>query len=330
MMKARGNKKAPPAKQNRVAIIGCGHVGATSAYSLLMGGIVEELILLDKDGAKLLGEVMDLRHAVPLAHPARVHQGRYKDAAKAEIVVIAAGVSTKPGETRLDLLNRNVGVVREIIGKLMRHQFDGIILLITNPVDILAQVAQAESGLPEKRVIGSGTVLDTARLRAMLSEKLKIEGRSIHAYVIGEHGESEVATWCAARIGGAPLVDFCTPDCPDFDKMLEAVRNSAPEIVRCKGYTSFAVGACVNRICEAILRDERTILPVSTMTGGQYGISGVYLSLPCVVGREGIERIVELPLSDGEKRGLLDSAAILKKTYEALKKGENYRAAIAK
>ncbi|HVE58439.1 MAG TPA: L-lactate dehydrogenase [Pyrinomonadaceae bacterium] len=308
-----------PAKQNRVAIIGCGHVGATSAYALLMNGFVEELILIDKDCDKLLGEVMDLQHAVPLAHQALIRQGNFEDAANADIAVIAAGVSTYPGETRLDLLSRNIAVIREIIGKLMRSKFDGIILMITNPVDILAQVAQEESGLPASRVIGSGTVLDTARLRAMLGDKLQIEGRSIHAYIIGEHGESEVATWCAARIGGAPLVDFCTPDCPDFDKMLEAVRNSAPEIVRRKGYTSFAVGTCVNRICEAILRDERTILPVSAMTGGQYGISGVYLSLPCVVGRGGIEKIVELPLSDDEKRDLLKSAAILKTTYETLK-----------
>jgi L-lactate dehydrogenase len=318
------------AKKNRVAIIGCGHVGATSAYSLLMNGLVEELVLIDKDGGKLLGEVMDLRHAVPLAHPALVHKGNYREAAKADIVVIAAGVSTQPGETRLDLLSRNITVVREIVRKLKRHKFDGILLMITNPVDILARVAQEESGLPPARVIGSGTVLDTARLRSMLSEKLQIEGRAIHAYVIGEHGESEVATWCAARIGGAPLVDFCTPDCPDFELMLEAVRASAPEIVRHKGYTSFAAGSCVNRICEAILRDERTILPVSAMTSGQYGIAGVYLSLPCVVGRKGVEKIVELPLSEQERKGLLKSAAILNTTYETLKEEDKRAAATAK
>ena len=318
------------AKKNRVAIIGCGHVGATSAYSLLMGGLVEELILIDKDNSKLLGEVMDLRHAVPLAHQTTVRKGSYKEAARADIVVIAAGAPITEGESRLDLLDRNAAIVREIIGKLKRYKFDGIILMITNPVDILAQIAQEESGLPASRVIGSGTVLDTARLRAMLSERLKIEGRSIHAYVIGEHGDSEVATWCAARIGGAPLIDFCTPDCPDFGKMLVAVRRSAPDIVRRKGYTSFAVGSCVNRICEAILRDERTILPVSAKTAGQYGISDVYLSLPCVVGRGGIERIVELPLSEKEKQGLLSSAAILRETYESLKIKEKRLIAAAK
>ncbi len=316
-------------KQNRVAIIGCGHVGATSAYSLLMGGYVEELILIDKDGGRLMGEVMDLQHAVPLNFPVQIRKGNYRDAARADIVVIAAGTPMHANETRLEMLHRNVTIVREVIGKLMRYKFDGIILMITNPVDVLAQVAQFESGLPPARVIGSGTVLDTTRLRALLSEKLKIEGRSIHAYVIGEHGDSEVATWCAARIGGAPLVDFCTPDCPDFEKMLEAVRQTPYEIVRRKGYTSFAVGSCVNRICEAILRDERTILPVSAMTAGQYGISGVYLSLPCVVGRGGVERIVELPLSDVERQGLMKSAAILLQTYESLQKPDKSAAAKA-
>jgi len=313
-----------------VAIIGCGHVGATSAYSLLMSGAVEELILIDKNGEKLLGEVMDLRHAVPLAHQTLVHKGSYKDAAKADIVVIAAGATVRPEESRLDILERNAAVIREIAGKLKRYKFDGIILMITNPVDILAQIALEESGLPAHRVIGSGTVLDTARLRTMFSERLNIEARSIHTYVIGEHGDSEVATWCAARIGAAPLVDFCTPDCPDFDQMLKAVRNSAPDIARREGYPSFAVGTCVNRICEAILRDERTILPVSVMTGGQYSISGVYLSLPCIVGRGGIEKIVEFPLSPKEKQELLSSAAILKETYETLKSDEKGLFAAAK
>jgi L-lactate dehydrogenase len=308
-------------RSNRVAIIGCGHVGATSAYSLLMSGVVEELVLIDKNNDKLLGEVMDLQHAVPLARPARIWAGEYSDTAGADIAVIAAGVGTIPGETRLDLLDRNVTVIREIMKKLMAAKFDGIVLMTTNPVDILAQVAQEESGLPSEKVIGSGTVLDTARLRAMLGEETGIEARSVHAYIIGEHGNSEVATWCAARVGGLPLVDFCNPNCPDFPAMLERVRNAAPEIVRLKGYTSFAAASCVSRICEAILRDERAILPVSTMMRGQYGIEGVYLSLPCVVGRSGVERIIELPLDDAEREGLLASANLLKTTLKELKTG---------
>ena len=312
--------KSNPAHLNRVVIIGCGHVGSTSAYSLLLNGTVEELVLVDKDGDKLLGEVMDLQHAVPLARPVRIWAGDYEDAATAEIVVIAAGVGTVPCESRLDLLGRNAAVIREIVRNVMNVGFDGIILMTTNPVDILAQIAQEESGLPFGRVIGSGTVLDTARLRVSLGEKLGVEARSVHAYIVGEHGNSEVATWCAARVGGQPLVDFCDPNCPDFPQMLESVRKAAPEIVKRKGYTSFAVASCVNRICEAILRDERTILPVSVMTAGQYGIEDVYLSLPCVIGRSGVEKIVELPLDNEERKGLIASADLLKRTLENLKK----------
>jgi len=304
---------------NRVAIIGCGHVGATSAYALLMNGTVEEIVILDRDGERLRGEVMDLQHAASLARPAKIRAGDYEDVRTADIVIIAAGVGSQPGETRLDLLGRNAVVIREIVRELTRIDFDGIILMTTNPVDVLAQIAQAESGLPPARVIGSGTVLDTARLRFLLGAELDVEAHSIHAYILGEHGDSEVATWSAARVGGSPLADFCQPRCPDFPKILESVRQAAPEIVRRKGYTSFAVASCVNRICTAILRDERTILPVSTMTGGQYGIDGIYLSLPCVVGRNGVGKIVELPLDDAELKGLLASADLLRRTLIELK-----------
>ncbi len=303
---------------NRIAIIGCGHVGATSAYAILMNGTVEELVILDEDGEKLQGEVMDLQHAVPLSSPVRIWAGDYADAAAADIVVIAAGAGSNPGETRLDLLDRNNVVIREIVQKLKHFNFDGIILMTTNPVDVLAQIAQEESSLPPAQVIGSGTVLDTARLRFLLGEELGVEAGSVHAYVIGEHGDSETATWFAARVGGAPLADFCQPHPLDYPKILESVRGAASEIVRCKGYTSFAVASCVRRICSAILRDERTILPVSTMTVGQYGIEGVYLSLPCVVGRGGVEKIVELPLNDAERDGLLASADLLKRTLSEL------------
>jgi L-lactate dehydrogenase len=304
---------------NRIAIIGCGHVGTTSAYSLLLSGTAEELVLIDKDKDRLIGEAMDLQHSVPLTRPVRIWAGTYADAATADIVVITAGAASSPGETRLDLLDRNVAVIREIMLELSAVNFDGIVLMTTNPVDILAQVAQEESSLPPEKVIGTGTVLDTARLKAMLGEELGVEARSVHAYMIGEHGNSEVAAWDAARIGGVPLADFCKTNCPDFDKLLERVRNAAPEIVKHKGYTSFAIASCVTKICEAILHDEHTILPVSTMLTGQYKIEGVYLSLPCVIGREGVERIIELPLNQSEHQGLQDSAALLKQTLENMK-----------
>jgi L-lactate dehydrogenase len=303
---------------NRIAIIGCGHVGTTSAYALLQNSVVEELVLVDKDSNRLLGETMDLQHAVPLTRPIKIWAGNYEDAASADIAVIAAGVGSVVGESRLDLLSRNVVVIREIMRELVNVGFNGIILMTTNPVDILAQIAQQESGLPPEKVIGSGTVLDTARLRQMLGEEIGVEARSVHAYILGEHGNSEIATWHAARVGGVPLADFCGSNCPDFPQILERVRNAAPNIIQHKGYTSFAIASCVTRICEAILRDERTILPVSVMTSGQHEISGVYLSLPCVIGRNGVERVIEMPLDEAETAGLIESAALLNRTLGSL------------
>lgn len=306
---------------NRIAVIGCGHVGATSAYALMMNGIAREIVLADKDTARAEGEAMDLQHAVPLARPVRLWAGSYKDAAQSAIVVIASGVGSHPGETRLDLLGRNVVVVRAVMKELLAEGFDGLVLMTTNPVDVLSQVAQAESGLPVERVIGSGTVLDSARLRAMLGAELGVEARSVHAYIIGEHGDSEIAAWSSAHVAGVHLREYCESGgitCPAFDSLLQRVRLAAPEIIRHKGYTSFAIASCVARICESILRDERSVLPVSTMMRGQYGISDVYLSLPCVVGRGGVEHIIELPLDETEQAGLQFSADVLRRTIEDL------------
>jgi L-lactate dehydrogenase len=301
--------------RDRVAIIGSGHVGATSAYALLTGGLAREIVLLDINLKHAEGEAMDLQHAVPLADPVRVWASDdWREAAEASIAVVAAGVGGRPGESRLDLLSRNVSVVRDCTRRLMDAGFDGVLLMTTNPVDVLAQVAQAESGLPPSRVISSGTVLDTARLRAMLGEALGVDARSIHAYIIGEHGNSEIAAWSAARVAGVPLADYCAGgECPDFDEFLRRVRRAAPDIIERKGYTSFAIASCVARICEAILHDERTVLPVSTLLTGQHGIEGVYMSLPCVVGRRGVERIIELPLDEQERAGLHASAEVLRK-----------------
>ncbi len=303
---------------NRIAIIGCGHVGSTSAYALLLRGIAEELVVLDEDRKRLTGEVMDLQQCVPLNQPTRIWAGDFNDLDDADIIVIAAGAGTKPGESRLELLTRNVSVIREIVKEIKKTSFDGIILMTTNPVDILAQAAQEESDLPVSQVISSGTVLDTARLRMILGEKLGIEARSVHAYIIGEHGDSEIATWSSASVAGTPLFEFAGDLNLDFDEILEKVRKAAPKIVRQKGYTSFAIASSVVRICEAVLRDEKTVLPVSTLTTGQYGIEEIYLSLPCVVGRKGVEKVIEIPLSDDEKEGLKKSAEILKKTYRQI------------
>jgi len=310
-------------RTSRVAVIGSGHVGATAAYALALSGAAREVVLIDRDRGRAEGEAMDLQHAAALARPVRVWAGDYEDAARADIAVIAAGVGGRPGETRLDLLGRNVTVIRECMRELLAAGFDGIVLMTTNPVDVLAQVAQAESNLPVARVIGSGTVLDSARLRAMLGERLGLEARSIHAYVIGEHGDSEIAAWSTARVAGVPLRDYCRAVgvAVDFDELLTDVRRAAPEIIKHKGYTSVAIASCVARICEVILRDEQTVLPVSTMTTGQHGVSGVYLSLPCVVGRGGVSRVIELPLDEAERAGLRASADVLRRTLDGLAAG---------
>jgi L-lactate dehydrogenase len=309
-------------KQGRVCVVGCGHVGTTSAYALMTAGLAREVVLLDSDARRAEGEAMDLQHAAALARPVDVWAGDWRDAARADIVVVAAGVGGRPGESRLDLLGRNVVVIRDVVGRLMGEGFGGILLMTTNPVDVLAQFAQEMSGLEAARVISSGTVLDSARLRTMLGRALGVEPRSVHAYVVGEHGDSEVAAWSSARVAGVPLCEFCEGagrECPDFGDLLARVRRAAPEIIERKGYTSVAIASCVARICEAVLRDEHSVLPVSTLTTGQYGIEGVYLSLPCVIGRGGVERVIEIPLDEPERAGLRASADTLRRTTEDLR-----------
>ena len=303
-----------------IAIIGCGHVGSTSAYALMLRGVARDLVLLDANHAVAEAEAMDLQHAVPMGRPVRIRAGDYGDAARAGIVIIAAGVGGKPGESRLELLERNIDVVRECMTALSAEGFMGIVLMATNPVDALAQVAYEQSGFPASRVIGSGTVLDSARLRAMLGEDLGVEARSIHAYVIGEHGDSEIIAWSSASVAGVPLLQYARDgQLADPGAVLQRVRHAAPDIIRSKGFTSFAIASCVTRICEAIIRDEHTILPVSTLLTGQYGISGVYLSLPCVVGRGGVERVIDIPLDAAEHAGLHESAGVLQRALQSVR-----------
>ena len=314
--------------RDSIAIIGCGHVGSTSAYALMLRGVARELILVDINHEAAEAEAMDLQHAVPISRPVRIRAGDFKDAATASIVIVAAGVGGEPGESRLDLLQRNVGVVRACMASLAAERFEGIVLMTTNPVDVLAQVAFQESGFPAARVIGSGTLLDSARLRAMLGDELGVEARSVHAYIIGEHGDSEIAAWSSASVAGVPLRQYAQRDqLQDPDAILQRVRHAAPDIIRTKGFTAFAIASCVTRICEAILRDEHTVLPVSTLLTGQYGISDLYLSLPCVVGRVGIERVIEIPLDAAEHAGLHASAGVLRRALLAVQGGDAARPA---
>lgn len=305
--------------KNRVAIIGCGNVGAASAYRLILSGATSEIVLLDTNKELAEGEAMDLQHAASLEGTVRVWAGNYDDAASADIAVIAAGERSKPNESRLDLLERNVSVVRDCVSSLKRVGFKGIILITTNPVDVLTQVAQKESDLPERKVIGTGTLLDTARLTSVLSEKLRVQPLSIHAYMIGEHGDSQIAAWSSAQIGGIKLREFSNESKSlDYEKVLQTVRRAAPEIVARKGYTSYGISTSIEIICKTILLDEKKVIPVSVMTKGEHGIAGVCLSLPCVIGSEGVERIVEIPLDKSELEGLKASANILLRKFQTV------------
>ncbi|HVG39929.1 MAG TPA: L-lactate dehydrogenase [Pyrinomonadaceae bacterium] len=324
----QSEESAPAVHANRVCIIGCGNVGTASAYAIAQSQLVRELVLIDADHEKAEGETMDLQQAVsvPMEPPVKIINGTYKDAANSSVVVVTAGVaSSDPNESRLALLGKNVGIIRDIVGRLKAEKFGGILVMTTNPVDVLAQVAQEESGLPVGQVISTGTVIDTARLRGMLAEELGVEPRAVDAYIIGEHGDSEIAVWSAARVAGLPLAKYPGADrLPPRDQLLRQVRRAAPEIVKRKGHTAFAIGMCVRRICEAVLRNERTVLAVSTMLRGEYGVEGVYLGTPCVVGLRGVGRVIELELDEEERAGLHASATVLRETIEGLrsKKGE--------
>ena len=310
------------ARGDSVCVVGCGNVGMAAAFSLIQSGLIRDLILVGHDDEKTEGEVMDLQHAaaVPTKSPIRIIAGTYADAARSPVVVVTAGAASgDPDVSRLDLLEKNVGIVREIVGKLMAECFDGILVMATNPVDVLAQVAQEASGLPACRVIGTGTLIDTARLRSLLADELGVEPRAVEAYIVGEHGESEIAVWSGARVAGLPLSLFPGADrLATPGELLDRIREAAPEVVKRKGNTAYAIALCIVRICEAVLRDERAVLAVSARMEGHYGLEGVYLGTPCVIGRNGVERTIALDLDDGEMSGLQASARTLKESRASL------------
>lgn len=300
----------------RIAIVGTGNVGATFAYALLLSGLAGEIVLIDRNKVKAEGEAMDLRHAVPLTHSTRVWAGDYEDCKGAAITVITAGTSQKPGETRLDLLQRNFEIIKTIIPEIVKHNPNGLLLIASNPVDILSYASWKISELPASRVIGSGTILDTARFRAMLSHHIGVDARSVHAYIIGEHGDSEVPVWSLANIAGMNLQDYCRENCKKYDpklyeRIFEETRNAAYEIIERKGATYYAIASGLVRIVEAVLRGQDTVLSVSTLITDYYGIEDVYLSLPCVIGHEGIKEVMHLNLDQTEQEGIKSSAAML-------------------
>ena len=315
--------KRPPSHPSRVAVVGVGNVGASFAYALVLSGLASELVLIDVDTRRAEGEAMDLAHAVPFTKPIRVWAGDYGDCRGAAVTVITAGAAQKPGESRRDLGRRNAAIFGQIVPRVAEANPDGIILVATNPVDVLSFQAWKLAGLPPSRVFGSGTILDTARFRALLSEHFGVDPRSVHAFIAGEHGDSEVPIWSSANIAGMHLEDYCAANGIEYDPaemtaIFERTRDAAYEIISRKGATYYAVGAGLLRIVEAIIRDQRTVLSVSSLIDDYYGISGVYLSLPCVVTRQGVERLLRLDLSPTEASGLRRSAEVLREMIDDL------------
>ena len=307
----------------KAVMVGCGFVGSASVFALMQSGLFSEIVLIDADKDKAEGEAMDISHGVPFARPMKIYAGDYDDAADAAIIIVSAGAGQKPGETRLDLVHKNVAIFKSIIPEIAKRGFDGILLIVANPVDILTQVALKLSGLPEERVIGSGTVLDSARLKYQLGEHLAVDSRSVHAFIVGEHGDSEVVAWSSANVSGVELSKMCEmrghyQHKENTQEIAAKVKNSAYDIINKKHATYYGIAMSVRRICEVIMRDEKSILPVSHMMHGAYGIEGVALSMPAIVGAEGLEADIPIELSGEEALKLKESADALKEIVDSL------------
>ena len=301
----------------KVAIVGCGFVGSSSAFALMQSGLFSEMVLIDVDKDRAEGEALDISHGTPFGHPMKIYAGDYEDAADAAIIVVTAGAAQKPGETRLDLVNKNVSIFKSIIPRIREVGFEGILLIVSNPVDVLTYAAMKMSGLPQSHVLGSGTVLDSARLKEALGAHLDVDPRNVHAYIIGEHGDSELAVWSSANVSGVPLNDFCEmrghyDHLASEKKIADDVKNAAYNIISKKHATYYGIAMSVRRLCTAIMRDEKNILPVSSLMVGEYGLDDICISMPTIVGRDGVECRVPVSLSNEEYAELHRSADALK------------------
>ena len=307
----------------KAAIVGCGFVGASIAFRFLQQGLFSRMVLLDADQAKAEGEAMDLSDGLPYGAAMEITAGGYDDAADCALIVITAGANQKPGETRLDLIGRNISILRSILEEITARDFQGILLIVSNPVDVLTYAAWKLSGYPRERVIGSGTVLDTGRLKQLLGEELGVDSRNVHAFIIGEHGDSELAVWSEANVSGLDLESFCrirgrALESRDMSRMYRQVRDSAYEIIRRKGATYYGIAMAVGRIAACIVKDEHAVLPISVVMDGQYGLNGLALSIPSILGRQGLEEILEIPLSPEEDRALQASARQMQEAIASL------------
>ncbi len=292
-------------KTNKVVLIGTGFVGSSYAFALLNQSLVHELVMIDMNVEKAIGDAMDLNHGLAFSSPMKIRAGAYSDCRDADLVVITAGANQKPGETRLDLIDKNVRIFKTIVDSVMESGFDGFFLVATNPVDLLSYATWTFSGLPKERVIGSGTILDTARLRYLLGEHFHLDTRNIHAYIMGEHGDTEFPVWSHATIGASALgdlVDLTDPQVQnDFQDLFENVRDAAYHIIEKKGATYYGIAMGLARLTKAILNDENSILTVSSLLDGEYGQHGLYIGVPAIINRQGIRKVIELPLNETEQ-----------------------------
>lgn len=305
----------------KVAVIGCGFVGSTTAFTLMQSKLFTEMVLIDVDQQRAEGEALDISHGIPYFSPMNIYAGGYEDVSDAGIIIITAGANQKPGESRLDLVQKNVAIFKTIVPAIMDQGFNGIFIVVSNPVDILTQVVMGLSGLPKERVIGSGTVLDSARLKYMLGHMLDVDPRHVHARIIGEHGDSELAVWSAANVSGIAIDDFFhlrgfTNAEAMRTQVEEDVRNSAYEIIEKKHATYFGIAPSVKRICEAIVRDQKSIMTVSNYQQNLLGVEDIVMSMPAMVGANGMEMQIPLRLDDNETEHLLASAQTLRSTLD--------------
>jgi L-lactate dehydrogenase len=312
--------------KRKVALVGTGMVGMSYAYSMLNQGVCDELVLIDINRKRAEGEAMDLNHGLAFSTShMKIYAGEYKDCTDADIVVICAGVAQKPGETRLDLLKRNASVFRSIVQPVTESGFNGIFLVATNPVDIMTRITYEISGFNPKRVLGSGTTLDTARLRYLLGESLRVDPRNVHAYVIGEHGDSEFVPWSQAMIATKPILSICgtggeenMASREELKRIEEEVRGAAYKIIEAKQATYYGIGMSLTRITRAIFGDENSVFTVSAMLKGEYGQSGVYAGVPCIINKNGIQRVLPLSLTEEEMKRFDNSCNTLRESFEGI------------
>lgn len=310
--------------KSKIAIIGTGFVGASIAFAMSLNQLANELVLIDVNNEKASGEAMDINHGLPFVGQMSVYAGDYSDCANCDVIVITAGANRKPGETRLDLAKKNVLIMKEITANIMKHYTSGVILVVSNPVDVITYMVQKWSGLPNGKVLGTGTVLDSSRFRYLLSEKFNVDVRNIHGYIIGEHGDSQLPAWSATHIAGKPIVEYFNSAENAFTEeeratILEDVKKAGAEIIKKKGATYYAIAVTVNTILETILKNQNTIRTVSTVMKGLYGIDDVALSLPSVIDSSGVISIIELKLTPEEEAALQYSAEQVKLILKEVK-----------